>query len=171
LLSTGCGSAEAFKVYNYATTKDNLEKALMKAIKSNPNIYLDTTKATVRVLRHPEVPGDTSTEMISPAQYHGRDSAMLAAYDKANYRIKIKKGLIENEYGFHYMGDEQYWKASASSAILLSYVRDKYGNEVEQGHNERGQFKTRKAKEFTELFEAELVSRIDNELQLSHTSD
>jgi hypothetical protein len=50
-------------------------------------------------------------------------------------------------------------------------VRDKYGNEVEQGHNERGQFKTRKAKEFTELFEAELVSRIDNELQLSHTSD
>jgi len=170
-LSTGCGSAEAIKVYNFATTKDNLEKSLMKAIKSNPNIYLDTTETKVKVLRHPNIPGDTTTEMISASQYHGKDSAMLAGYVKANFRIKIKIGPIENEYGFHYQGDELYWKASASSAILLSYSRDKYGNELEQGHNERGQFKTKKAKEFIELFEAELVSRIYNELQLSHTSD
>lgn len=171
LSSIGCGSAEAIKAYNYQTTKDNLEKAVMKAIKSNPNIYLDTTESKVIVLRHPDIPGDTTTMIISASQYHGKDSAMIAEDDKATLRIKITVGQIENEYQFRYLGDAQYWKASPSSAIFISVARDKYGNELLQGQNERGQFKSKIAKEFTDLFEAELVNRIDQELQLSHTSD
>ena len=34
----GCGSAEPIKGYRYQTTKKNLEKAVMKVIKSSPNI-------------------------------------------------------------------------------------------------------------------------------------
>ena len=52
----GCGSAEPIKGYRYQTTKSNLEKALIKVIKSNPHIYLDTNANKVIVKnRHNKV--------------------------------------------------------------------------------------------------------------------
>jgi hypothetical protein len=158
----GCGSAEAIKGYRYPTTKDNLEKAVRKVIKNNPNIYLDST-TTKRIL--------DSINLENRNKWTAADSANYYDHHNAYVRIKIKVGETENDYLFMYLGDKHYWESSTSSGILLSEVRDKYGKGLSQGHNENGQFKSKMAKEFTTLFETELVNKIDKELNLKHIDD
>lgn len=170
-LSSGCGNAEAIKSYSYPITKYNLEKAVSKVINSNPHIVVDTTQPKVTVRRDPNNPNDTSTLKINLSDFHDPDSAHVAAFFKGEIKIKIKVGETDNDYTFRYLGDEQYWKSSASSAIFISEVTDKHGNSISQGHNENGQFDSKMAKEFTSLFEREIVSKIDKELNLKHTVD
>ncbi len=160
-LIVGCGSAEAIKGYRYPTTKNILEKAVMKVIKSNPNIYLDST--TNRIL--------DSTMLKDRNKWTATDSAYY--YDNLNayVRIKIKIGERENDYVFRYLGDKHYWESSTSSEIFISEVHDKYGKGLSQGHNENGEFKSKMAKEFTELFETEFVNKVDKELNLKHTDE
>ena len=171
LFLLGCGSAEAIKSYNYPTTKYILEKAVLKVIKSNPHIIIDTTESKVIVRRNPEDVNDTTTKTIRLSEFHGKDSAFIAANDKAVIKIKIRVGEINTDYIFRYLGDEQYWKNSQSSAIFIQYVKDKEGNSISQGENENGEFQTQMAKDFTMLFEREVVSKIDKELNLKHTTN
>src|SRR5450432_3139253 len=96
----GCGSAEPIKGYRYQTTKKNLEKAVMKVIKSSPNIYLDTNENKVIVKRNPKDSTDTSTDTINVADYHGTDSAAIDSQNKSFVTIKIKVGVVENLYWF-----------------------------------------------------------------------
>ena len=170
-LSSGCGSAEAIKSYSYSTTKDNLEKAVLKVIQSNPHIVMDTNQAKVIVRRNPGDFNDTSTVIINLSDFHSPDSASVAANNRGVIKIKIKVGEIENDYIFRYLGDEQYWKSSKSSAIFIQNAIDKHGNSVSQGENEKGEFDSRLAKDFTSLFESEVVTKIDKELNLKHTVD
>ena len=168
--SSGCGSAEAIKSYSYPTTKYNLEKAVVKVIKSNPHIRIDTSGSTVIVRRNPDDMNDTTTKTIKLSEFHGhsKDSAAMAADDKAVIKIKIKVGETDNDYVFRYLGNEQHWKSSESSAIFIQYVRDKNGNSISQGENENGEFNSKIAKDFTLLFETEVVNKIDQELKLKH---
>lgn len=139
-------------------------------IQTNPRIVIDTTQPKVIVRRNPDNPNDTSTVIINLSDFHGRDSASIAASEKAVIRIKIKAGEIENDYTFRYLGDEQFWKISKSSEIFIQKAVDKYGNSIFQGENENGEFKTKMAKDFTSLFEIEVISKIDKELNLKHSS-
>jgi hypothetical protein len=171
LSSSGCGSAEAIKSYSYATTKYNLEKAVISVINSNPHIIVDTTETKVIVRRNPNNPNDTSTVIKNLSEIYGKDSADVAANFNGVIKIKIKLGEIDNDYTFRYLGDEQYWKSSKSSAIFIQNVTDKHGNMVSQGKNENGEFDNKMAKKSTALFEREVVSKIDKELNLKHTVD
>jgi hypothetical protein len=167
----GCGDASAIKGYQYPTTKYNLEKAVRRAIKSNPNITLDSIARTVIVRRNPTDINDTSTMVISAYDYTGRErEEILADYD-ALTKIKIKVGQIENVYVFRYLGTEQEWKHSGSSEIFISEARDKYGHALYQGENEHGEFTSKLAKDLTGLFEAEFISRLDKELDLKPIDD
>lgn len=169
----GCGS-EAVKGYRYQTTKNNLEKAMMNVIKSNPNIVLDTTQKTVIVRRYPDHVNDTTTHTINLSEFHNKDSASVAAHYDGLLKIKIKIGQIENDYVCRYLGDEHYWESSTSSEIFIIEVHDKYGKGLSQRYNENGRFKnkmSKMAKDFTYLFETEVVSKIDKELNLKHTDD
>jgi len=168
----GCGSAEAIKSYSYPITKYNLEKAVLKVIKSNPHIIIDTTESKVIVRRNPDDINDTTTKTIRLSEFHGhsKDSAAIAAYDKGVIKIKIKIGEIANDYIFRYLGDEQFWKISKSSEIFIQKAADKYGNSILQGENANGEFKTKMAKDFTSLFETEVISKIDKELNLTHSN-
>jgi hypothetical protein len=172
-VSSGCGNAEAIKSYSYPTTKYNLEKAVLKVIKSNPRITIDTTESKVIVRRNPNDMNDTTTKAIKLSEFHGhsKDSAAMAADDKAVIKIKIKVGDTDNDYIFRYSGYEQDWKSSKSSAIFIQNVTDKHGNSISQGHNEHGEFNSKKAKDFTDLFETEVVNKIDQVLKLKHTID
>lgn len=161
LLFAGCGSAEAIKGYHYATTKDNLEKAVRVAIKSNPNIYHNSIQENKL----------DSIMAVAEREHSRADSALYYNDGKHYVTIKIKKGEEEIVYIFRYLGDEQYWKTSSSSEIFISEVHDERGNSLSQGHNENGEFSSKMAKDFTDLFEAELVSKIDKELSLKHTDD
>jgi len=171
--SSGCGSAEAIKSYSYSTTKYNLEKAVVKVIKSNPHITIDTTETRIIVRRNPDDLNDTTTKTIRLYEFHGnsKDSADIAANRKAVIKIKIKVGETDTDYTFRYLGDAQYWKSSASSAIFIQYVKDKHGNSISQGENANGEFSSQLAKGFTSLFETEVVNKIDQELKLKHTID
>jgi len=168
-LSSGCGSAEAIKSYSYPTSKYNLEKAVSRVINSNPHILVDTTETKVTVRRNPNNPKDTSTVIINLSELHGKDSADVAANVNGVIKIKIKVGETDNDYTFRYLGDEQYWKSAKSSAIFIQNVTDKHGNNISQGKNENGEFNSKMAKDFTSLFEREVVSKIDKELNLKHT--
>ena len=167
-LSSGCGDASAIKRYNYETTKGNLEQAVIRVIHANPNIIVDTAEPQVTVRRNPGDPKDTSTKKIDLSDFHDNDSASTAAYFSAYVKIKIQVDQHTNSYTFRYLGDEQHWKTSASSAIFISEISDGDGNSISQGHNENGQFESKMAKEFTEVFEREVVDKIDSELKLKH---
>jgi hypothetical protein len=165
---SGCGSAEPIKSYIYPTTKYNLEKAVLKVLHTNPHIVMDTTELQVTVKRFPDNPNDTATDIINLSDYHGSDSASIAANQNGVIQIKIKVGDIDNDYVFRYLGDEEHWKSSKNSAIFIQYAGDKKGNSLSQGLNVSA-FKSQMAKDFTSLFEREVVSKIDNELNIKHT--
>jgi hypothetical protein len=148
--------------------KGYLEKAVLKVINTNRNIVVDTTESKVIVRRNPDNLNDTSTVMINLSDFHGPDSASIAAYEKGVIRIKIKAGEIENDYTFRYLGYEQYWKNSKTSEIFIQKATDKAGNGIYQGENEHGEFKSKVAKDFTSLFEREVVNKVDEELNLKH---
>ena len=118
---------------------------------------VDTTQK-VLVRRNPDNPNDTTTVIIHLSDFHSpADSAWVAAWNKAITRIKIKVGEIENDYQFRYLGGEQSWKSSTSSGIFLLKATDKTGNSINEGE--------------TSLFEKEVVSKIDKELNLKHVID
>jgi hypothetical protein len=165
-----CGSAEAIKSYRYPITKDKLEQAVIKVLKSNPHIAVDTTKRKVIVRRHPNDPGDTSTMAINAEDYQGKEREEIIADFAAYTKIKITVGQIENNYEFRYYGDEQEWKNASSSALFITMAQDKYGQTLYQGKNEHGEFKTQLAKNLTSVFEAEFINKLDKELQLKHSS-
>lgn len=172
-LLSGCGDATAIKSYSYPTKKTNLERAVQKVINTNPHIIVDTSEPKLIVRRNPGNPDDTSTIMINLSEFrgHSNDSADIAKSERAVLRIKIKVGEIENDYVFRYLGDEQLWKSSTNSTIFIQFAKDKYGNSISQGNNENGEFSSQVAKDFTTLFEKEVVSKIDKELNIKHTVD
>jgi len=149
----GGGTHGSIKGYHYATTKDQLEKAVMTVIKNNKNIYRDTIKNyTIDIT-------------------NGKHDTIIDDYynDGKNYvTIKIKIADKENEYTFRYYGDEEYWKVSTSSEIFICYAYDKNGNGGSEGHNSF-KFKQQLKKEFTNVFESEFVNKIDKVLNLTHS--
>jgi major membrane immunogen (membrane-anchored lipoprotein) len=165
----GCGSAEPVKGYRYQTNKYNLEKSLLKVIKSNPHIYLDTSQNKVVVKRNPGDSTDTATDTINVSAYHGDDSADIDRQNRAFVTIRIKSGEEENVYWFRYYGDERYWRDAKSSEIFIVSAFDKSGNGIQQGQNEHGEFRSELAKDLTGLFEAEFINKLDAELNLQHT--
>ena len=173
ILVTGCGDASAIKSYSYATRQVNLDKAVQKVLRSNPNITIDTTPTPIIVRRNPDNINDTTTKVIRLSEFRGHteDSIAMAEDEKAVLQIWIKKGEIDNYYRFRYLGTSSHWNSSSSSAIFISYARDKHGNSLSQGHNENGEFRSDLAKDFTSLFETEVVNKIDKELNLEHTND
>ncbi len=95
----------------------------------------------------------------------------MAAFYKGQFKISIKSGNRISYFTLRYLGDEQSWKSSSTSAVFISELSDGLGNNISQGHNEHGQFKSKMAKTFTELLERELVNKLDKELNLKHTVD
>src|SRR5689334_3163388 len=85
-LPAGCGSAEAIKGYRYSTTKDHLEAAVRKVIKSNPNIYHDSMQE-----------GKLDSVMEKAEREHSvADSAVYYNDGKHYVTIKIKVGEDQN---------------------------------------------------------------------------
>ncbi len=155
-LFAGCGGAGSIKSYRYTTTKYELQKAVMKVIRDNPNIYRDSSK-------------DQAVDTTLETKY--KDSPLVDIATGDNYyndgrnyvTIKIKDGPIEDEFTFRYYGDEAYWKSSSSSEIFIVYAHDKDGNGGSDGN---GDISSGMEKEFAAFFEKEFVTKISKELNL-----
>ena len=157
----GCGSAESIKCYSYPTRKNNLEKAVMKVLNNNPNIRVDNT--TQRQM--------DSVMLANRSHWTPTDSVNYYNGLNAWIDVKIKVGESENYYLFRYRGDKRDWETSKISAIFISETHDKTGNTLYQGQNEHGEFKSKLARDLTDVFEEEVVNKIDEELHLQHSND
>ena len=153
----GCGTHGSLKGYRYAASKYDLEKAVMAVIKSNSNIYRDTTK-------------DYSGSSPALDSIHSnRDFSAGDNYynDIKHYvTITITSGKIVNEYTFRYYGDDEEWANSFSAEIFICYAHDNKGRGGSEGN---GGITRKMKKMFTEVFESEFVNKIDKELSLPHT--
>jgi hypothetical protein len=129
----------------------------MKIIKNDPNIYRDTSLDQLASTQtHPDHTGDQNTG----DNYYN---------DVKNYvTIKITSGQMVNEYTFRYYGDEEYWKASGKSEIFICYAFDKNHKGGSEGN---GRVTKEMLKGFTDVFEKEFISKVDRELNLTHTDE
>ena len=158
---SGCGSAEAIKMYVYETKKVNLEKAVMKVINNNPNIHIDNTDTVEK---------KADSALFAKSRWTSADSASY--YDSVHgwLGLTIKAGESDIYYLCRYRGERPYWETSPVSAIFISTAHDKNGNAVYQGQNEHGEFSSKFANDLIDLFEKELVNKLDKELHLEHTN-
>jgi hypothetical protein len=161
-VATGCifgaGTHGSIKGYQYATKKDSLQKAIMAVIKNNPNIYRDTSLdylGSSPLLDHSDA-GDYS----AGENYYN---------DIKHYvTITISSGHEKNEYTFRYYGDDEDWKTSYSSKIFICYAHDQNGKGGSEGGGGLEWYRSGLKKKFTDLFEKELISKVDKELNLPH---
>jgi hypothetical protein len=151
----GAGTHGSIKGYQYSTSKDSLQKAIMTVILNNPNIYRDASLDSLG---------------SSPALDHsdgGDYSAGENFYNDIKHyvTIKITSGQNVNDYVFRYYGYDEDWKTSLISKIFICYAHDKNGNGGSEGD---GGVSEKMSKEFTDVFEKEFVDKVDKELNLTH---
>ena len=151
----GAGTHGSIKGYQYSINKDSLQKAIMKVILNNPNIYRDTSLDQLG---------------SSPLLDH-RDGGNYSAGEnfyndiKHYVSIRITSGQDVNEYIFRYYGPDEDRKTSPTSEIFICYAHDKNGNGGSEGN---GGVSKKMAKEFTDVFEKEFVDKVDKQLNLTH---
>jgi hypothetical protein len=163
MLLTGCfigaGTHGSIKGYKYLTKKENLQQAVMKVVTNDSNIFRDTSLdhlGSSPLLDH----GDSPRDYAAGENFYN---------DIKHYvTIKIKAGEELNEYTFRYYGADEDWKTNESSEIFIAYAYDKYHVGGSEGD---GKITKKMAKDFTDVFEKEFVSKIDKELNLDHTVD
>ncbi len=147
----GAGTHGSLKGYQYATTKEKLDSAVMFVIKNNPNIYRDPTNSNYII-----------------DQTNGKNDTIVDNYyndGKSYVTIKIKTDKGQTEYTFRYYGGEEDWKIATTSEIFICYAYD----ELRKGGSEgNGGVDRKTLKHLTEVFERELVKNIDKRLNLAH---
>ncbi len=147
----GAGTHGSLKGYQYQTTKDKLDSAVMYVIKNNPNIYRDTigNKFLADV-------GNGKQDTIIDNSYND-------GHEYVSIKIKTEKGQCG--YTFRYYGGEDHWKTSKTSEIFICWAYDEFGKGGSEGN---GGVESKTLNHLTELFEKELVSNIDKKLNLTH---
>jgi len=147
----GAGTHGSLKGYCYSTTKDKLDSVVNYVIKTNPNIYRDTTNVNFIINKT-----------------NGKNDTIIDNYyndGKSYLTIKIKTDKGQNEYTFRYYGGEEDWKTATTSEIFICYAYDEYGKGGSEGN---GGVDKKTLNHLTEVFEKELISNIDKQLNLTH---
>jgi hypothetical protein len=149
--SIGAGTHGSLKRYEYLTTKDKLDSAIIFVIKNNPKIFRDTVgnKIIANV-------GNGKYDTIVDNSYNDGDRYV---------RIKIKTEKGACEYTFRYYGDEEHWKTATTSQIFITYAYDEQRKGGSEGNDE---VDNKTIAHLTEVFEKEFVSNIDKKLNLTH---
>lgn len=147
----GAGTHGSLKGYQYQTTKDKLDSAVLNVIKTNPNIYRDTIGN--KILTYV---GNGKQDTIVDNSYND-------GHEYLTIKIKTEKGQCE--YTFRYYGGEDHWKTSITSEIFICYAYDEFGKGGNEGN---GGVESKILSHLTEVFEKELVSNIDKKLNLTH---
>ncbi len=143
----GAGTHGSLKGYQYATTKEKLDSAVIFVINNNPNIYRDTTNSNYII------------------EINGKNDTIIDNYSKSYLTIKIKTNKGQADYTFRYYGGEEDWKISTTSEIFICYAHDELGKGGSEGN---GGVDRKTLKHLTEVFERELVCHIDKQLNLMH---
>lgn len=157
----GAGTHGSIKGYRYPCRKDALQKAILAVIKSNPNIIRDTT------LDHL----GSSPLLDSPDCYNCAAGENFYNDIKHYVTIRIKSGQGVNEYIFRYYGSDEEWKTLATSKIFICYAYDQNGNGGSEGNGGLDGRKKKLKKRLTDVFEKELVEKVDSSLNTIHMNE
>jgi hypothetical protein len=135
--------------YVYATTKEKLENAVMKVINEDSNIHRDLLNYGILTT-------------------NGKSDTLKNQDNDGKYKvtIKIKTSKEEFEYTIEYYGYGEFWKTSSTSEFFIYKAYYKTGKGRSEGGTDLGD---ELKKKLTDFFEAEFVSKIDKELNLTHT--
>ena len=157
LCLTGCyigaGTHGSLKTYQYAITKNKLENAVMTVLKNNPRISIDT-------LQNYMIDNTNGKSDTIRNNYYNDTTTYLT--------IKIKTGKEQNDYIFRYSGNIESWKTNFTSSISICYAYDKFGKGGSEGNDGVG---GKLLKQLVNVFELELIEKIDKELKLTHSSE
>lgn len=160
---TGCflsgGTHGSIKSYIFSCRKDTLQNAIMNVIKNNPNIQRDTSLDYLG-----------SSRLLDSIDCNNCPAGDNYYNDIKHYvTIKITSGREINEYTFRYYGPDNAWETAASSQIFICYAYDKDGNGGSEGNNGINQGTENLKKKLIDVFETELIEKVDQELKITHT--
>ena len=147
----GAGTHGSLKGYQYQTTKNKLDSAVMFVIKNNQNINRDTigNKILANV-------GNGKQDTII-------DNSWNDGHEYVSIKIKTDKGICE--YTFRYYGGPEDWDTSKTSEIFICWAYDEFGKGGSEGN---GGVDRKTLKHLTDIFEQEFVYNIDKKLNLTH---
>jgi len=95
------------------------------------------------------------------------DTAFDQYYNERGYlTLTIKKDSAENEYVIRFYGDSLYWETAKVSELFICYAYDKYRNGGSEGN---GGVRRKVLRPLLEVFESEIIRKIDSSLNLTHT--
>lgn len=155
--SFGAGTHGSIVAYQFPVPKTTLQRSVEKVLASSPNIYNDT------------VP-DHIIDMTE-----GRNDTNFSNYynDGEKYlTVDIKTEEDNVRYIFRYSGSEEDWDTSKTSAIAIAYAYDKNSHEGgSKGGGEISWHTPQLKKRIIELFEQELISKVEKEVGASNKSD
>lgn len=157
----GAGTHGSIKSYTFPCKKDTLQKAIMTVIASNPNIYRDTLLDYL------------GSSPLLDSSYCPNCPAGKNYYNDIKHYVTIKviSEPEDNEYTFRYYGPDEDWKTSDTSGIFICYAYDKDGQGGSEG-NGGINWRTHKLKRMlTDVFEKELVNKVDSILRTTHTEE
>ncbi|HRO76794.1 MAG TPA: hypothetical protein PLP27_11670, partial [Crocinitomicaceae bacterium] len=145
----GAGTHGSLKGYSYSTSKYDLENAINSDIDKNSKI----TKII-----------DEQSYTISVKENGDFDTTINEDYVKSYTTIKIKTTKGENKYTFRFYGNEEDWNKNTSE-IFICYAYDEFGKGGSEGN---GGIDNKRLKYLTNVFEKELIKKIDEELRQKH---
>lgn len=160
----GAGTHGSIKSYTFSCNKDTLQSAIMIVIKNNPNISRDTSLDYLG--SSPMLDNNT----YDSTGYHNYPAGDNYYNDIKHYvTIKIASGQEINEYTFRYYGPDEDWKKRNTSGIFICYAHDRNGNGGSEGNGGINWRTGTLKNQLTDLFEKELVQKVDSILKSTHT--
>jgi hypothetical protein len=133
------GTHGSIKGYEYPTSKEALENAIIEVINENPSIIRPT-------------PG-------SEEDY----------YNSRGYITISIKAPEKYNYTFRFYGGEDHWKNSPNkSEIFICYAHDNEGNGGSEGGGGVEWYKWGVKSKLTEYFEKNFIAKLDSKLGLKH---
>ena len=154
----GAGTHGSIKSYSYPCSKDTLQRAIMSVIEHNPNIYRD--RSLDYLGSSPLLDSIGCVNCPAGDNYYN---------DIEHYvTVRITSGQEINDYTFRYYGADESWAASGTSKIFICYANDRNGKGGSEGNGGISRQTASLKKRLTEVFESELISKVDSQLQLTH---
>ncbi len=136
----------------------------MAVIKNSPNISRDTS------LDYLGSSPMLDNNISDSTGYHNYPAGDNYYNDIKHYvTIKITSGQEINEYIFRYYGPDEDWKTFGTSGIFICYAHDKDLNGGSEGNGGINWRTGKLKKRLTDVFEAELVKKVENKLRITHT--
>jgi hypothetical protein len=152
-IAAGSGSLVS---YSFQFPKEKLGAAVMKVIDENRNIHREPEASQEYKDIYKEVIKERNKENKDPQE----DPNYVDYYNDGKTYLTIKMVKQDCEFTFRYLGNENDWKTSPTSELIIVYAYGKY----RRGGGFYDKLDPAFIKQLTDVFELEFINRIEKEL-------